>query len=734
MSRLRSSLMATALLVSLAACPLSDLWAGEYQDLQRAAAADVVQAETCSTLADSFGEVANAAREIDTPYSRLLDLRDLGERLHDGCREGIRALEAQAGEDEAALENLYRSEDWYEVNRALATLRYWQAWLDLSLSRVNPDERARVTDLSRSRRGFEAASLRILYPGLVYGSWLGLAYVDQVDGRDAAARRRLDLLSEALSSDPDNPLLGIVQEERQMMDIRAGKLLSPGEISVGELFTPATARLAEEQVFVLLEQHRNTEVGAIEAARLLRRLIAQGFLDDRLLARMLAYQEEIVGQDLGVISRLLEAEYAYAYQQYNSNVLKHRAFIAAGGNQLGLTLDPFRYHFAVSLYQIDLIREAQAVVDELLKTPGLSSQLQTALYKLGFIVAESLHQARPDEPRAARLREAASRYIGSAPDDPDIASAWLALARVAGDEKSRAEYLAKAGSDRRLRDNIRQVELDAAVSAFQRAHRARDVQGARLAAEKALEQLRALPRKQREQLPLRVLSIQLRSLLIEEQEGVLEDIALLQAHPELNGSQARVLVWAQLRVLDSQDSGDALLRFVSSVPPGGENAPLDHELFAFLRELQVEGRYAHLAGLSEQWLPKLATQPQLQRQVWLLRIEALREEGRKDEALVSSRDLLAAHPDSGNAWRVLAEQSEAAGDLFGAERAWAHIAAAEPEGSPLWLEVSMHRLRLLARLDAVDRGCKLQGEIGVYNHLLERQYQQDLQSLLRDCP
>jgi hypothetical protein len=661
-------------------------------------------------------------------------MRDLGERLHDGCREGIRALEALAGEDEAALENLYRSEDWYEVNRALATFRYWQAWLDLSLSRVNPDERARVTDLSRARRGFEAASLRILYPGLVYGSWLGLAYVDQADGREDAARRRLDLLSEALASDPDNPLLAIVQEERRMMDLRAGKLLSPGEISVGELFTPATARLAEEQAFVLLDQHRKTEVGAIEAARLLRRLIAQGFLDDRLLARMLAYQEEIVGQDLGVISRLLEAEYAYAYEQYNSTVLKYRAFLAGGGNGLDLTLYPFRYHFAVSLYQINLVREAQAVVDELLKTPGLSSQLQSALYKLDFIVAESLHQGRPGEPQATRMREAARRYIASAPDDPDVASAWLALASVASDDKSRAEYLAKAGSDRRLRENIRRVELDAAVSAFQQAHRDRDQQGTRRAAENALEQLQSLPRKQQQQLPLQVLSVQLRTALVEEQEGLLEDIAQLQTHPDLNASQARVLIWSQLRVLDGEESGDALLQFVAGLPQGGENAPLDHELFAFLRELQGEGRYDRLAALSQQWLPKLETQPQLHRQVWFLHIEALREQGREAEALVASRDLLAAHPDSGNAWRVLAEQSEASGDLFGAERAWAHIAAAEPEGSPLWLEVSMHRLRLLARLDAADRGCKLQEDIGVYNHLLEAQYQQDLQSLFRDCP
>jgi hypothetical protein len=700
--------------------------------LQRAADRGAIEVTECPPLADRFGEVVNRVRENDTIYVELLAVRDLGESLHASCREGIRALEGEAGEDEAALEALYRSEDWYEVNRALATLRYWQAWLDLSLGQVNPDEKARVTDLSRARRGFEAASLRILYPGLVYGSWLGLSYVDRVEGDDEAARRRLDLLAQALASDPENPLGEIVRDELRMMDVRAGKLLSSGDIAVGEIFTPATARLAEEQVFALLAQHRETEVGAIEAARLLRRLIAQGYLDDRLLARMLSFQEEIVGQDLGVISRLLEAEYAYAYQQYDSNVLKYRAFAAAGGEELPLTLHLFRYHYAVSLYQIDLVREAQVVVDGLLRTPGLSAELQLALSKLDFIVAESLYQDRADEARAKRMQQAAHRYIETAPDDPDLASAWLALARIANDPAARESYLSRAGSDRRLRDSVRMVELDAAVAEFQRANKSGNDTEVRSAAESALAQLGELKKKQREELAFRVLSVQLRSVLIQEQEGLLEEIALLQAHPGLTGSQARVLAWSQLRVLDAQ-SGVALARFVSTLPTAGENTPLDHELFAFLREMQGDGRLDELAELSALWLPKLAPQPQLQRQVWLLRIDALRGTGEGEEALAASQALLAAHPDSGNAWRVLAEQSEASGDLFGAERAWAHIAAAEPEGSPLWLEVSMYRLRLLAQLDAVDRGCKLRGEIGIYNHLLEAQDQQALQSLAGDC-
>lgn len=731
-ARWRAIAAAAGLLLSLLA--VNGAQAASFKELEQAAVAGMIAVPDCSPLSDDFGELVNKTREADVSYQRLLAVRALGESLHDGCREGIRALEGAAGEDEAALEALYRSEDWYQVNRALASFRYWQAWLDLSLSQVNPDEAARVTDLSRASRGFEASSLRILYPGLVYGSWLGLAYLAQVQGEDDVARRRLDLLSQALASDPDNPLGAIVEDELRMMDLREGKLLSPGEITVGEVFTPATARLAEEQAFVLLAQHRDTNVGAIAAARLLRRLIAQGFLDDRLLARMLSFQEEIVGQDLGLISRLLEAEYAYAYQQYDSNVLKFRTFLKQGGESLPLTLHRFHYHHAVSLYEIDLVREAQVAIDRLRQVPALPAQLQRALAKLDFIVADALYKSRSDEARVERLRSSARRYIAMAPDDPDLASAWLALASIAGDEAERSAYLKKAGADRRLREGIRMVELDAAVALFQQANREMNDDKARLAAESALQQLQGLPREQQEQLALMVLSVQLRSVLEDEREGLLEEIALLQAHPDLTGSQSRVLIWTQLRLLDEQDSGAALLRFVADLAPAGENSALDHELFTFLRELQLEGRYSRLAALSKQWQPKLVTQPQLQRQVWLLQINALGELGRQDEALAVSRDLLAAHPDSGNAWRVVATQLETSGDLFGAERALAHIAAAEPVGSPLWREVSLQRLQLLTQLDAVDRGCKLQQEIGVYNHLLEAQDQQTLQSLLRDCP
>jgi hypothetical protein len=137
-------------------------------------------------------------------------------RLHAACGR-IRALEAATGEDESKLEDLYRSEQWYAINYALAAVRYWQAWIDLALAETAADDAARVPALSGAERGFQSTAVRILYPGLVYGSWLGMAYVDRLRGDDAAAEKRLKLLAGALASDPGNPLAQLVADELALL-------------------------------------------------------------------------------------------------------------------------------------------------------------------------------------------------------------------------------------------------------------------------------------------------------------------------------------------------------------------------------------------------------------------------------------------------------------------------------------------------------------------------------------
>ena len=117
----------------------------------------------------------------------------------------------------------------------------------------------------------------------------------------------------------------------------------------------------------------------------------------------------------------------------------------------------------------------------------------------------------------------------------------------------------------------------------------------------------------------------------------------------------------------------------------------------------------------------------------MLHIAALRSVGRNQEALEAIHRMLAVFPNSGDAWEQLAKQSQLMGDTFAAERALAHIAAAEPEGSPRWIEVSLQRLQLLAATDTSDtRSCALEETIRVYNHRLQEAQRQIFTVLSHD--
>ncbi len=706
------------------------------EDLLRAAESGQFSAQQCTELAESFGELVARQREIETRRDPLLGSRQLGEKIHNGCREGIRKLELSTNEDEGALETLYRSQIWYEVNRALAALRYWQAWLDLSLAQHAQDQAARVTGLSRAERGFQAASLRILYPGLVYGSWLGLAYVAQLQEDEATMKQRLSLLKQALELDPDNPLHEIIDTELSLIALRAN---GGGTITIvqGEPLTATTARLVKEQAMALLAGHREHGSGANEAAKYLRQLIAQGFLDDRLFARILQYRDEVVGHDIGPLGLLVDAEFAYMYQQYESNVLKFRQFLLTDAVTLPLNLTLFRYHYAVSLYQIELTRDSMEIIEGLRKIDSLAPELQASVVKLQFIVAEAMYQSQPSTARASRLESAAREFIGAAATDPDIASAHLALARVVDDADVRALHLKQAGADARLEDSVRAVELEVALGRFQGALTDGEPEVAFDVARSALALLEDLPRRQRDTLEMQVLAVQLRSVITEDVMEVLQSLDILYTNPALNLSQKRVLAWARLRLIDRGQGPQGLREFFAGLPAVGMDSAIDHELYVLLREFESGGRNADLAQLCELWLPRLPPQPQLQRQVWLLQIRALRAIGQDTEALQAIRAMLASFPNSGDAWEQLAQQSEAMGDSFAAERALAHIAAAEPEGSSRWLDVSLHRLQLLVASEAgASRSCSLQQRIEVYNHRLEQSQQQILAGFTgnKDCP
>ena len=725
MKRLKGSVgFLLGIAVLFAPCPIAAVAdaTADYQALRDAAAKPGLSVEQCPGLAESFGAWVAFQRESESRRAALQESRQLGEDIHALCKEGIRTLEMATGQDETALEALYRSEFWYQVNQALASLRYWQAWLDLSLAQHAGNSEAAVTDLERARRGFEAASLRILFPGIVYGSWLGLAYVEQLQGDEAGMRKRLELLKRALASDPDNPLHEIIDTELGLVALRLDEA-GPIRIVQGEPLTASRARLVEEKAFALLERHRSEQEGAIEAAGYLRQLVDQGYLDDRLLTRILTYRDEIVGHEFGSISLLVDAEYAYAFQQYETNVLKFRQFLGSDAVKLPLNLTLYYYHFAVSLYQIGLTRDSMMVVEKLRASTQLPDDLEAPLARMYFIVANAMYQSQATTEYAQQLEKAARNFVAVAPSDPDIASAHMALARLAGDDDERDRQLKLARSDSRLKNSVLAVELEAALARFQAALVAGNREAVTAQAQAALDMIEGLPDSRRESLDMQVLTLQLRSILAEDAQEILPALDELYRNPALEFSQKRILAWSTLRVLDRLQGPAALRDFVGGLPAAGADSVIDQELYVLLREFQASGRNEELARLCELWLPAMQSQPQLQRQVWLLRIHALRVTSQDEEALQAIRAMLAAFPNSGDAWEQLAAQAEAMGDVFAAERALAHIATAEPEGSPRWLDTSVHRLQLLAADSDAGRACSLYQRIVVYDHRLEEAQQ-----------
>ncbi|MBK7522052.1 MAG: hypothetical protein IPI75_18380 [Gammaproteobacteria bacterium] len=658
--------------------------------------------EQFSEGVDDYGKRVSAARERREGPATLAALRASGDELHRACRARIRVLEATTGEDEARLESLYRSEQWHAINYALAGVRYWQAWIDLALADALRAPDQRIPALSRAERGFQATAVRILFPGLVYGSWLGMAYVELARDDVAAAESRLTRLRDALAGDPGNPLADIVDGELAVLRARRGEALQ-GLPDVGAEITPAIARRLREEAFAILEQRRAHDVIASDAAERLRRVIDAGYLDDALIARMLAWRDEIVGRDMGVIGLLLDAEYAYANGQFETTVLKYREFIAQRGFDLDFDAAPFRYHYAVALYRLGYAREALEVCNNLQQDPALGDDVA----KLAFLVAGELNRAQPGAVNRERLDSAAREFLARRPEDPDAALAHLALAAGGSDS---AAHLAAARGDPRTRAAVERVRLDAAVQEFGAASLARDWSARTAAAGRALAAIEALPRAQRKPVAMQALSLQMQLAAGQPPPDILQRIATLRTEAGADAGLRRVLAWTELRAL----AGDPLLARVVQLVASADAAD-KQELVAFLLELEQRGEYAALEPLCAQSVAGFASQPDRQRQLLLVRYRALAALGRHDEAFAVATDMVGRFAESGDAWRIYAEGAERAGDGFAAERGWAKIAGAVPVGSDHWIEATLRRVALLTQAEgAQPQHCALLDGAGVY--------------------
>ena len=459
------------------------------------AAPEQLTPEDYGAAADAFGKLVARARELGLGEQYFASLATSGERLRLACRAKVRDLERATGEDETALEALYRSELWYEINRALSAFGYWRSWALLGVAQAQGPQQ-RLQALHRAEAGFKAASVRILYPGLVQGAWLGLGYVALARDDPTTARQRFERLVQALAERPDNAVRKVAESELTLLALRRGEVAAPTTIPK-EPLSPTLAAVVAEEAFALLERRRRENIGAMPAGERLRKLIADGYLSDALLARILAYRDEIVGEDLGVISRLIDAEFAYAYEQYKTTVIKYRQFREQGGERLPIDTGPFHYHFVIALLRTELPREARLELERLRKLPQPNPAVIAALPKLEWLIAEAVYDQHPTEANRAYFERAAGTFVAAAPKDGDVAAAHLGLARTSRDAKAVNRHLRIAGAAPALRDGVALTALHRGISDFNRAVARGDVAQQIVIARDLLAALNALPRKLR---------------------------------------------------------------------------------------------------------------------------------------------------------------------------------------------------------------------------------------------
>lgn len=679
--------------------------------------------------AEVLGKLVSRAREVGVPapvFERLMATADL---LRDWCRAKVRALESATGEDETALESLYRSDIWYDINHAQSAFGYWQAWATLGFAESRPADRERVKWLNRAEIGFKAASVRILYPGIVQGSWLGLGYIAQARGDFAGAEQRFRRLVEALANRPENPVRKLAEAELTLLAIRRGEIRQPSALS-REPLSPTLAAVTAEEAFALLERRRRENIGAMEAGQRLRKLIADGFLTDALLARILAYRDEIAGEDLGVLSRLVDAEFAYGYQQYKTTVIKYRAFREQGGERLPIDTTPFHYHYIVALVSTDLPREADAEIELLKRARNPHPSVAAALPKLSWSVAEAVYAQHPTEANRERLERLAGAFVAAAPKDEDAAAAHLGLARLSTNPDVAARHLRAAGANPELKSDIALTLLHRDISQFNRVAARGDAAAQRVAARDILAALEDLPGKQRREPWFRALSLQMRTVQERDLSRVLAELDAWLAEVVTDTRVRPVLLWSKLRALTATGDRAGLLVMADGIARRGDDAEGERQVYQFLLELERQKKFEWAAELAEHFYPALAGQGQDQRQVSLLRIRMLAALGRRDEGFELAQAMVREFPDSGDGWLAYAEAAEQSGRAFEAERAWAKITAATPAGSPLWRDAMLRRL---ASQEADTDVCPLADKLAVYRHLLNKTQAQDLERNRHRC-
>ncbi len=653
-----------------------------------------------ATVANEVGPVIDELRQGGLNAGQLDAVRRELEQMRSLTEQRLDQYEADTHEDEAALESMYRSRVWDDMSFALAAFPYWRAWIDLELARMVSGQGEKSKALLPAKAGFKSASVQLFKPGLVYGGWLGLGYVELEGGRKDRAKLIFKKLEEALASEPDSPVRQAVSLELRMLDAKQGTVSSlagkGGKVSGNE-------GLIKNEAFAMLQQSRKSGGRPLNAAAQLKALIDAGKIDDQLLANMMTYAQELSGVDIGPYTDLAGAEFAMANEHWYNAMQKYAAFFKVVQPPPGLDLNNYRYRWALAAYKSDIFEPAITVLNKLFASPGLSSELDEAGSKLLYAIYATREQKGASESNRRYLREAAARFVSRSPHDPAADAARLMIAQTSGSAGAALAQLGQASSAEakaeigRTAFGIIARDFSAAVA------RGKTAQGAGLARQ-GIDAWQTLPPEdKKDQFNFAVL-LEMRALVDTDPDAVLKALDQIEQKGQLNNDIQRALVWSRLKLFDRMNDPARSEQYVRKLAGAGIPSWQVEYLYPWIKDRKDVEQRMTLARLVR---PAVKDQPEMDRRFAILLIDGLLEKKDATTANDEARAFIKQYPKSGDAWRLLARTAEAVEQPFEADRAWNVITDKAVPTMPIWWEGMLSRVRIRTQSNRPDEACPL---------------------------
>ena len=656
-------------------------------------------------VANDVGPFIDGVRQADPGVGKLKKLRGLLGEMRGQTEKRLASIENESQNSEAALERLYRSQDWDDLSFALAAFPYWRAWMDLEIAKTIEDEGLKTQALLPARKGFRAASMQLFRPGLVYGGWLGLGYVEMEEGHHARAKQIFESLENALATEEDSPIRQAVSLELRLLEARTGEVRPT---KIGRKIDANEAKILRIEAFALLQESRKTGGRPTTAAERLRALIEAGYLDQSLLSDMMVYAQEIAGVNVGPWTDLAGGEFALQYDHFYNAMQKYEAFFRAVNPPPGLDLDHYRYRWALAAYKAEIYQPAVDILEKLQRKKDLSDELDKATAKLLYAVYAAREASGGSIANRKSLRVAAQRYVSKSPDDKDADAARLMIAQTSSNASTALQSLNAIKSSSKLSGDVERTAYQIIARDFSAKIARNQTKLAVGLAKKGIAAFQKLPKADKADTFNFAIVLQMRALADPNPEEVLKALDFIEKKDHSNLDIRKALIWSRLQLYNRLGDRTKVTDYVRSLAADGVPSWQMEFLYPWVADLEDIPWQLELARFLH---PAVKNQPDMDRRLWVLIIKDLMETGENaaayDEALAFSK----AHPASGDAWQLLGQTAELTERPFEADRAWQVITDKAVPTMAIWWDGMLSRVRIRTQSTRPEEACPLIAEM-----------------------